>query len=628
VRASRGLARLLALSVAAFTLAAGVAQAQAPTPASPQVLDAGGGITALTGMSIARDGTGGLVYVKAGHVFVSQLAGTFQAPQQVDAGLAAGSSQPVIAAGNGGFQTIGFINGGSLYVVQRAATSSAYTAPRLLATGASNPAIAVTTLSKVYLAYSTVGAGGHDVRCAYYDNGSWGIESTPLDAAPGDDAGTGSGRPAVTAAGDGVGIVAWGEAGHIFTRRVWGTSASVVDEQADPASIGGWNEVSADQPAISAGGDSSYAAVTFREVVASGGQQQSRVLVRRLHGSQFEGPASADGLGTPGSEGADQPQVSVGEYGQGFVTSARTSSHQLVAMQIRSGDVPGPVQRIDSLTNSAAPYAVPAAVGYHDAVIAWQENPLTGGPQIRARFFDGTSLESEFAVSSTSLGATDAASGLVAEGDIAADVAIAWIQDDSGSPAVVVDQMYEPPGGASPLSKFSYVRTSTPTLSWNPSSERWGASYTVTLAGAQIGQTTGDSVRVPAALGQGRHGWTVTVSNPAGQSKTSGTATVFVDTIAPKVRLKVRGSHTRGSILHLTVRDSDGPKGIGSGIKQLRVSWGDGKSARYSRPAGKSHVYARAGSYRITVLATDRAGNRTRASLRVRITKPKRHKHG
>jgi hypothetical protein len=628
VRASRGLAGWLALTVLAFALTVGAARAQAPTPTAPRVLDAGGGITALTGMSVARDGTGGLVYVKGGHVFVSQLAGTFQTPQQIDPGLGASSSQPVIAAANGGFLTVAFINGGSLYVVQRATTSSPYTAPRALAGGASNPAIAVTTLSKVYLAFTVVGSGGHDVRCAYYDSGSWGIEPSPLDASPGDDAGAGSDRPAVAAAGDGVGIVAWGEAGHVFTRRVWGTSPSVVDEQADPASIGGWGEVSADQPAVAAGGDSSYAAVTFREVVASGAQQQSRVLVRRLHGSQFEGPASADGLGTPGSEGADQPQVSVGEYGQGFATSARTSSHQLVAMRIGSGDTPGAVQRVDSQPNTGAPDAVPAAVGYHEAVIAWQEDPTLGNPEIRARFFDGTSLGAEFSVSSTSLGATDAAAGLVADGDIAADVAVAWVQDDGGSPAIVVEQMYQPPGGVSLPSKFTYVRSTTPTLSWNPSSERWQTTYTVTLGGAQIGQTAGNSIHVPAALAQGPHIWTVTVSNPTGQSKTSARATVFVDTIAPKIHLKIRGSHTLGSILQLGVRASDGPRGTASGIQQVRVSWGDGKSARYSRPAGKSHKYARTGSYRITVVATDRAGNRTRATLPVRITKPKRRTHG
>ena len=92
---------------------------------------------------------------------------------------------------------------------------------------------------KAYLAFTAAGDGGHDVRTAYYNQGQWALGSSPLDANPADDAGAGSGRPQVATAGDGIGIVAWGESGHIYTRRVLGTSPSIVDEQADPPSISG-----------------------------------------------------------------------------------------------------------------------------------------------------------------------------------------------------------------------------------------------------------------------------------------------------------------------------------------------------------------------------------------------------
>ena len=104
-------------------------------------------------------------------------------------------------------------------------------APQPLAGGASNPAISISNFGKAYLAFAVAGSGGNDVRAAYYYAGRWALESSPLDAAPADDAGSGSGRPAVTSSGDGVGIIAWGEAGHIYTRRVWGTSPSTVYEQ-------------------------------------------------------------------------------------------------------------------------------------------------------------------------------------------------------------------------------------------------------------------------------------------------------------------------------------------------------------------------------------------------------------
>jgi len=79
-------------------------------------------------MSINRDGTGGLVYLKdvggVAHVFVSELLnGSFQAPVQVDAGLLGASSQPVIAAGQDGLLLVAFINSGTLYVVGRTATA-------------------------------------------------------------------------------------------------------------------------------------------------------------------------------------------------------------------------------------------------------------------------------------------------------------------------------------------------------------------------------------------------------------------------------------------------------------------------------------------------------------------------
>jgi hypothetical protein len=177
----------------------------------------------------------------------------------------------------------------------------------------------------------------------------------------------------------------------------------------------------------------------------------------------------------------------------------------------------------------------------------------------------------------------------------------------------------------------------TPTLSWSPSSERWGpVRYAVSLDGTQIAQTTATTAGIPTALfplglSQGRHRWIVTATNPAGQSRTDAAATVFVDTIAPKVRLKLSRKRTLASILHLTVSDTDSPPGTppgaASGIKELRVKWGDGRSARYGLAAGRSHLYAAARSYRITVTATDRAGNRTTVAVRIRIRKPvKKHK--
>jgi hypothetical protein len=575
-------------------------------------------------MSVARDGTGGLVYLKdvggVAHVFVARLAGSFQAAQQIDAGLAGPSSQPVVAAGNGGLLLIGFVNSGTLYVVDRASAGTSYSAPIPLSAEASNPAIAITNLGKAYLAFTATGGGGHDVRCAYYQGGRWSVESGPLDAAPADDAGAGGGRPAVAAPGDGVGIVAWGENGHIYSRRVWGTSPSVVFERADTPSLNGWNEVGSSAPAVGSGGDSSYAAVAFQETLASGGQQQSRVFARRLHGSQYEGIAQADDLGTPGPEGALQPGVAVAEYGQGFVTSARDASHQLYAMRLNNNDTPGPVQRIDTLPNTAPPFAVPAPVGLHDTVIAWQETPPSGSPQIRASFYDGSTFWPEQVLSSSSPGATDASDGLVADGDSAADVAVAWVQGAPGSRAIVIAQMFQPPGSFGATTAHRYVHSARPTLSWSAPRELWGQlRYSVSVDGRQIGQTTGTSLRVPNALAQGSHRWQVTAVNPAGQSATDRPATLFVDSVAPKAHVTISGTRRAGSRLHLLVRDRDPrSRGAASGIKQVTVKWGDHSSSRIHHDG--YHTYRAPGLYRITVTVKDRASNKRKVTIKVKIS--------
>ena len=236
---SRLAARCAALCDRARRVASAGAWRRVPCRRPPVTIDGpSADIVGLSGMSLARDGTGGLVYLKqvlgTSHVFVSRLVdGAFQAPEQVDGGLIGGSSQPVIAAGNGGLLLIAFVNGGQLYVVVRPNASAAYVGPLALANAASNPAIAMTNFGKAYLAFTVASATGHDVRTAYYYNGAWSLAPTALDAFPGDDAGTDTGRPAVAAATDGVGIVAWGEGGHVYTRRVWGASPSVVYEQAD-----------------------------------------------------------------------------------------------------------------------------------------------------------------------------------------------------------------------------------------------------------------------------------------------------------------------------------------------------------------------------------------------------------
>jgi hypothetical protein len=608
-------------------------------------------IVSLDGLSVARDGTGGLVYLKnvggVTHVFVSRLlAGAFQTPTQVDTGLLGPSSQPVIAADPGGLLLVAFINAGQLYVVGAANALAPLGAPTALFTGASNPALSLSNFGKAYLAFTAAGAGGDDVRAAYYYQGQWAIETAPLDAVPGDDAGTGAGRPAVVAAGDGIGIVAWGEDGHIYSRRLSATTPSVVYEQADVPTLDGWNEISSSDPVISSGGDSSYAEVAFDELIGSGTAQQSRVLMTRLHGSQYDPIVEGDGVLTAGPEGADQPAVAATEYGAGFVTSEHDESHELYATALGVNETAGATTRVDSLANLTAPDAVPATAGLFSMLIAWQQNPGTSGPaEIRVSYApNGSDLGPEQVISSPGLGATDADSGLAAAGDAAGDAAIAWVQGSGAGAQIVAGQLYQAPGGFVPEQTFRYALSANPVLSWSPASELWGAPvYTVKLDGVQIAQTQATAIPTPAAVANGPHTWQVTAVNHVGLSTAARTATVFVDTVPPRVSLTITGVRTVKSTLKLHINDTDSPPPLppsdASGIASVQIGWGDGShstishSQIHNRTHNQDHAYRRRGTYAVTVIVKDRAGNRTALVREVKIKprpkpkpKPKRRK--
>lgn len=626
VRAPLVAALLTALVVTPSAAVAAGRRTPTLAPSNTVIDGPSAGIVSLNGLAVARDGSGGLVYVKdvngVPHVFASVLAGGgFQTPERVDPGLTGPSSQPVIVADNGGLLLVAFINSGELYVVQQPASGAPWQAPLPIYSGAANPSLSISTFGKAYLAFTALGSVD-TVRTAYYYNGEWALGSAPLNANPADSAGAGSDAPQVVTAGDGTAIVAWGEGGHIFTRRVLGTSPSIVYEQADPSSFGGWSEVSASDPQISAGGDSSYAAVAFDELLQSGGTEQSRVLVNRLQASQYDGATAAD---DGGSESADQPRVALQEYGAGFVTSEGATTHNIFATTVANDAAPQATAQANSAYEQAAPDAVPATAGTVSTLIAWQQNPGADGPEIRVRYApDGSDLGPEEVVSSPTLGPTNADEGLFADGDLAGDAAIAWVQGSGPQTQIVTAQLFQAPGGMTPSVLFQYARTLNPVLSWSPASELWGSPlYTVKVGGVVVGQTTATQLQVPVALKQGRHVWQVTATNLAGLANVSQNSTVFVDTIAPHVTLKITGAREVGSVIHASVSYTDAPHGVphadASGVKTVQIKWGDGSKAFITHKA--THVYKRRRTYIVTVIAIDKAGNRTVLTRKIKVAR-------
>ena len=635
-------AGLVALGLVCAT--AGEAYAQQPAATSPTAIDGPTDIPSPSGLglSVARDGTGGLVYLKQvggiPHVFVSLLAGgVFREPLQVDAGLAGASSQPVIAAGQDGLLLVSFVNGGELYVTGRAAQGTPFSAPAGLAGGAINPSISISDFGKAYLAFAVADGSGFDVRAAYYYNGRWALESPPLNVNPADNSGTGSGAPAVATAGDGVGIVAWGEAGHVFSRRVWGTIASVVNEQADAAPPG-CAEVAADHPVVGTEGDSSYAQVAFHEVVTCNGRQLSRVLANRLHGSLYDGVEAPDGLNASSIDGAVDPQITMGEYGHGWVTSVRSTAHDAFAAAMGEQGRDIGTTQVNALPNAASPNPVPATAGLYSTLIAWEQNPGSAGmPEVRVRYApDGSTLGPDVVVSTPAQGPTDAKAGISAAGDVSGDAAVAWLQGTPGAIWVMAEQMYQPPGAISVNRSLRYENTSNPVLRWSAARELWGPmTYNVSVDGAQVAQTSAPAVRIPTTVADGPHSWQVAGTNPAGQPAQPGAGTLFVDTVPPAGAMRLYGPPLAKTAVHVYVNYIDRPPAgepvtDASGVRDVVVRWGDGTVVRIKLGTHRSfHAYRRPGHYVIALLVTDRAGNSSRQVIRVAVlaSKPKRKKH-
>ena len=127
----------------------------------------------------------------------------------------------------------------------------------------------------------------------------------------------------------------WGEAGHVFARKMFNAGLSNAPQDLTPADFGGRAATTSEAPDIDAEDDSSYAWAVFRQNFADGG---SRVLARRQRGTQFDPPVAVDA----GDESVRDPRVDLNGRGQGLATTAGVSTGQPLAALIDKRDVFGP----------------------------------------------------------------------------------------------------------------------------------------------------------------------------------------------------------------------------------------------------------------------------------------------
>jgi hypothetical protein len=612
--------RLLATSAALAGLAL-VAPAGAPAavgrfiPAEP----VDGPVTALGGLDVARDGTGALAYVKpvggVEHVFVARLeGGAWQPPEQVDLGLPGVGSQPVVAAGDGGKLVVAFVSGGSLYTTIKPASGQGYTPPQLITSPGVNPSIDLSINDVAYVSFTNpAGGGGGDVGVARKDRKATGFTPIPvaLDIDPARPAGLGGGRSRVAVAADGVALVVWEEAGHVFARRVFETRVSTAPQDATLVALGPVPGGAADVPDVDVEDDSSFAWVVFRQTfLDSPGGGHARAVARRLVGSEFSPGVIVDGFGGfPAPDSVGPPRVDIDGRGEGYAASAGTGTAYGAVLKDDQFHPGVPLGL--GLGGQVRPVAATDEAG--DGLVAWQNADQT----IHARAYDNVRTsrtvqapQPDTPLSSLGAGASDAADGLEAAADRAGDVAVAFVQGPPGGRAIMVASFDRAPGAFRLSSRTTFRNVATTPLRWSQSFELWGPlTYSVEVDGRVVAQTNATALAVPG-LPDGVHRWRVIATDRRGQITATPLRVLRQDGTPPRARVTMSGARRRGRPLRVTVRPSDAnPAGRpASGVGRVTIAWGDGRRTAARRGV---HRYGRGGRFTVRVTVRDRAGNAT-----------------
>ncbi|HEV7494577.1 PKD domain-containing protein [Baekduia sp.] len=578
-------------------------------------------IRSVGDVDIARDGTGAVAYVRrdggVDHIFVSRLAGgVWQAPERVDVGLDASASTPAVAASDGGRLAVVFIAGGSAFAVVRQAGAPAWGAPQLLASGAADPSVDMSFNGAAYATFTVNG----DVAGARMDRTATtfaGIPA-PLDANPAAVAGVGSDRSRVAIAADGTGVAVWGEAGHVYARRMYGTNPSSVVQDLTLPDLDGHTGGAADAPAVDIEDDSSFAWVVFRQQFTDGAGTTPRAIGIRLRGSRADPPVAFDGLGW-GGQGVQPPAVDINGKGQGTATAGTTGGSALAS--VLKDDILNPARVLGGSGPPAQP--IGAVAETTDRVVGWI-SPADG--TVHGVFYDDKSSTRiipgpgpDTALTSPDLGPVDPAAGFDVAGDRTGDFAFAFIQGAPDARRLVVAEYDRLPGAfrISTSSKNWRNVVKNP-LAWGTALDLWGPlTYNVLVDGKPVAQTQTTKATLPVgALSEGLHTWRVTATDRRGQSVTTLVKPLKVDTVAPTIAFSVK---RKGRVASVTAKPADviPPSGNASGIKYVRIDWGDGSGYEQARKA--SHSYGHRGAFTVRVSATDRAGNLAVAERQIHI---------
>lgn len=569
-------------------------------------------IQSLGDLDLARDSTGAVAYVRrvegVDHVFVSRFeGGVFQPAERIDGGLPA-SSQPVVGASDGGRLVVVFVSGGVVYGSVRPA-GGGWLPPVALGAG-SDPSV---DLSINGTAYATFTSGG-DVRVARLDRrtNTWLLIAQPADVDPARVAGTGNGRSRVAISADGIGVVTWGEAGHVYARKMFGMGLSTAPQDLTPAAFEGRVPTRSELPDIDAEDDSSYAWVVFRQHFGDGG---SRVLARRQRGTSFDPPVAVD---ESSGEAVGVPRIDLNGRGVGVaMTTGALSGQPMWSMTDR--DLFGRGARLFA-PSVGQPAFMPAISennsGLMGAVLAGTGEP----PYVRVRTIEDGKPGVEQVLSRPELGPVAPELGFDVAADRASGVVVAWVQGGPADRRIVAGYLDRPPGFFAGYTSQRCCQPALARLSWQPAFNLWGpVRYVVTIDGKIVGETTLTSLRLTTPITGATHNWQVHAVDARGQTKRSRTRRLRIDDLMPRLSVGYKRAR-RVVTLGIRARDRDMKGHHASGMRSIVVSWGDRtKGARGTSRLRARHRYRGSGTFPLEVTATDKAGNRSVVRRTVRI---------
>jgi hypothetical protein len=381
-------------------------------------------IQRFSDIDMAPDGTGALAYVKKvgieEHIFVSRfVGGAWTPPEQISTGLTCNCANAHVAAGNGGRVVVVFTDAG---LVAHAAIKANAAAPFQLTlpdagTGAAIQDLDVDMDPVSGVAYAIEDTGAHIAAARYPGTGTtWSTITTGdpnhfLDKVPGNAnaAGTGQqngGRIAVDSTGNAVAIWPEGAPGdqHVYVRRISGTTASSTIPEASIATLSGHNSdgLNTDTVDISGAG-SPNPWVTFREQFTYGGAGKPRDLARQLVGDSLSGAQVLDGLplDTP-TEGAEFPRIEVNPAGQGLAALPTQLSSQIIGSRLGGGLWTTGFQ-VDPGVAGKAPFPEAAIADSGNGLITWVDSSMPTA-RIQARTVVGGALGAPLTLSLASGG--------------------------------------------------------------------------------------------------------------------------------------------------------------------------------------------------------------------------------